>query len=180
MVEEKNKVCPHCKTEYTDEEMAIKTKTCWFCLAAELKKLDEIDSIPNPADYGRPNGYDELAKRENLAAMKKIAAGQAGTADQRVSADIPESERQELKVEYGVDPGIRIPNTLVTVKGKNDETYIQFSVRGQIPPDLKKEFERILKNMLELFGTLLAFGPSFGGVVAGAKLLTMDNFFQKS
>lgn len=183
MVESKNILCIKCKTEYTDEEMALHSKTCWFCLAAELKKLDEIDAIPDPTEYGRPNGYAELAKRENVKALQAIAAAQSKRAqevpEEQANTPVPADVAENIKITYGVDVTAKIPTTVITVKGKNDETYMQFSVRGQVSPALKKEFERIMKNMLELFGTLLSFGENFGGTVAGLRLLTMDQFFKQ-
>ena len=179
MIETNNPKCLRCKTELTDEEVAIKSATCWLCLAAELKKVGESDSIPDPAKFGRPDGYNDLTKKENLKAMQAIVkAGQAAPDDLEVEDTVSDNEKQSFKSEYGVD-FVKIPTTVITVKGKNDETYMQFSVRGQVPPKLKKEFERIMANMLELFGTLLSFGSNFGGTVAGLRLMTMDQFFKQ-
>ena len=177
MVDSKNKVCPKCKTELTDEETALKARTCWFCVTGNLKMLGETDHIPAPETFGRPAGWDELAKRENLKALAAISQTSAPASADQQASDIPPHEQNELRVEYGINAGVKIPTTVITVKGKNDETYMQFSVRGQVPNETKKQFEAWMTKWLEMFGTMLAFGPSFGGIAAGAKLLSMDQFF---
>ena len=179
MIETKNRLCPQCKSELTDEEMAINAKTCWFCLAGYLKKLGEEASIPPPDKLGHPDGFTELEKLEKVASLERLKVTQAVEQDIVPSVPISEEERKKMIVTFGFDPNAAIPVTLITVKGKNDDTYLQLSVRGNISPEIKKEIERWLRSMLDLVGTVLTFGTSFAGTILQMKMFPGAEMFLK-
>jgi hypothetical protein len=182
MVEAKNKLCPKCKREFTDEESASTAGSCWFCLAKFLKKIDEADKIPNPVDWGRPDGFTELERQEQIDKLKTLAPS-GGTSEDfnadDLSLQLSPEERRRFMLEYGVDPYSPTPITVITVKGKNDDTYLQLSVRGKVPDDVRREIERWMKSMLELVGTVLTFGPNFAGTIIQMKMMPGAELFLK-
>ena len=179
MIETKNRLCPQCKRELTDEEMALNAKTCWFCLAGFLKKMGEDTRIPAPKEFGHPDGFTELEQLEKIASLEKLKASQAVDQATVQAAPLSEEDRQKMLITFGFDPNATLPVTLITVKGKNDDTYLQLSVRGNISPEVKKEIERWLRSMLELVGTVLTFGPSFAGTILQMKMMPGAEMFLK-
>jgi hypothetical protein len=176
-VDTKNKLCPNCKREFTDEEVMQKHVTCWFCLAEVLYKLGENSSIPDPKDYGRPNAQQELETQMRISAVRKLSNPMpTESAVTESTIVLTEDERKEFFKKFGVDPGAPAPVTIITVKGKNDDTYLQFSLRGEISPKLKVEIETWLKGMLDLVGTIITFGPNFGSTIIKMKMISPEMF----
>jgi hypothetical protein len=178
-VQAKNRLCPRCKRELTDEEMANKAQACWLCLAAYLKSIDETPNIPDPATYGRPNGWEELKAIEDTSAIKKLSAATADAPATKESVILTEDERKQMMINFGIDPESPEPVTVITVKGKNDDTYLQFSVRGNVAPDVRKEFERWMKVQLDVMGTILTFGPNYASTLLQMKMMSGMEFLKQ-
>jgi hypothetical protein len=177
-VQSKNRLCPRCKREFTDEEEAIKTQSCWFCLATYLKQIEEEDKIPNPVAYGHPNGYQELQSIESTEALRKLKPLSVEQPE-KPALNLTDEERKQMLLKFGVDPLASQPITVITVKGKNDDTYLQFSTRGVISPEMKKQFEKWLKTQLDVLGTVVTFGPSYASTVLQMKMMTGMEFLKE-
>jgi hypothetical protein len=174
----KNRLCPQCHRELTDEEMANKAQVCWFCLATYLKSIEEAANTPDPVTYGRPNGMAELDAVEKTQSIKKLSM-EGGEASVEKNIIMSEEDRKQMMLNFGIDPTSPVPVTSITVKGKNDDTYLQFSVRGSIPPDIKKEFERWMKVQLDVMGTILTFGPNYASTLLSMKMMSGMEFLKQ-
>ena len=178
MTSTKNQLCPECKQELTDEEVRQKTITCWFCIAAKLKIVGEEGLIPDSKQFGHPNGELELGQRMQVAALRKVKPVQNNTSEPS-SDPLSFEERTKIAEALGVDPSATYPTTVITVKGKNDDTYLQLSIRGAVSNDVQKELERWLKNVLELVGTVTTFGPNYAGTLIQMKMVSGEMFLKQ-
>ncbi len=176
-VQSKNRLCSRCHRELTDKEMASNQQVCWFCLAAFLKQVGESDKIPDPASFGHPNGKIELETIEKTEQLKKLSMT-SPEQPEKESVVISEEDRKHMMTQFGIDPLAPQPVTIITVKGKNDDTYLQFSTRGTISADMKKQIERWLKTQFDVIGTVISFGPNYGATLLQMKMLTGMEFLK--
>ena len=176
-----NPVCITCKRELTDQETLDKRKECWYCIAETYSRLKWDGNIPPPETWGRPGAkLTDVVQQSKLAAITTPSS--SGTVAPNMSSDITwtEEERKSYMTKFGVDPAGNVPVTVITVKNSSngDDAYMQFSVRGVVAEEYKKEFERIMRNMLNTFGSVLAFGPNFGIILDNLRLSKSDQFLQ--
>ena len=200
----KRPLCPVCKTnQLTDEELAkagtdINKKRCYFCLCESLVNMDMIEAVPEPAEYGRPNiKRDEailLVKQKFFRAtpgsIEDIPAASATTTT-GAPTSIPQkpiltggpapikfddNERKTFTAKFGMDPVPKSQPDEITVHGANEDTYIKFVCPVQIDLAEKREIQRLLAGMLEIFGKLLKYGPQFAATLIELQNMSSEMF----
>jgi hypothetical protein len=177
-VQARNRLCPKCKRELTDEEEAKKVQMCWICLAVYLKEIGEEATTPDPGTYGRVAGYKELETQLKTQSLQTMTNSSAPTQPQIDTPPISTEERTEIIRQFGVDPLAAAPVTTIVVKGRNDDTFLQFSTRGLISPEMRKEFERWMKVQLEVMGTVMTFGPNYASTILQMKMMSGMEFLK--
>jgi hypothetical protein len=161
--EVKPPVCIFCGTELTKLEIdPIATNSCWFCIADIMENAGTAEQIPDPAMYGRPNGFEEwnLRKIDANVVKQEVGKDQDEKDQHQETLVFTPEERKEFFIKNGFDLDQRTPVTVLTQRGANDDTYLTFSVRGYIPKPYQAEFLRLMKDVLERFTDIITFGPN--------------------
>lgn len=176
----KNPICKNClKEELTDEEALMGRQTgyqCFYCIAYLSLQANGI--MPDPSRYGRAGVTKEEVLAHNAQTFQPPQSAQETKT--KSAPQLPEGMQKAL-IDAGVVKQQLTGNNITTIiaHGSNEQTYIKFEVPGNIPEAYQQEFERLLKEMLNLFGNVLAFGPNFTSTLQQLKKINFDMFLGK-
>lgn len=155
--------------------------------------------IPDPTEFGRPGETKEhgiqiskekrfrpidtnaaLAQMtQNLSQTPGGAAPAPGAApgtkpvlQMSGVSNIPlsEAERKAFIVKFGADPAPKSTPYEIIVHGTHEDLYLKFSCPVQIDLSYERELKRIMGGVVDAFGKLVKYGPSFA-----ATLIELEN-----
>jgi hypothetical protein len=179
---------------------------CWYCLVDALVQIQSEQSIPDPTEYGRPGETKEhgiqLSKEklfrpinvkdaisqmnQNLASPPTPATAATPAAGQSIKPVLPmsgagaipftDAERKEYILKFGADPTPRNTPYEIIVHGQHEDLYLKFSCPVQVDLSYERELKRIMGGVVDVFGKLMKYGPSFAATLIELQNTSSDMF----
>lgn len=170
-------LCPICKDiELTVEEQQHGGQgvpaCCWHCAARTLVQLNDFNNIPDPKLWGRPDldlsaeivkiqeslrkpmfGFDTVSTKNSAAPKTKQVAA--------TELHLTPDERRAFILAHGSDPLPEKLSTTITVFGANEDVYMTFNMPAQISEGEQEELQRLMQELLNIFGMYLKYGAKF-------------------